>query len=135
MYRDDALCQQFGHILHGKGKTENGACMVSMRRNFPIMLHGRQTTNLGGVGVWFETLAQDGTALNFGEVAVLQEEIPALTSRLIQQGIVVGAIHNHWILTNPEILYVHFQSVEPPLQFAKKVAYAFSALRSYPTSS
>lgn len=134
MYRDDVLCQQFGHILHGESKTENGACSVSLHRNFHITVQGRPSTNLDGVGVWFESLSHDGTALNFGEVAVVQGEIPGFTSLLIQQGIIIGAIHNHWIFTEPEILYVHFQTIEPPLNFAKKVAHAFTALGTYPVS-
>ncbi|HET7658230.1 MAG TPA: DUF1259 domain-containing protein, partial [Bacillales bacterium] len=126
------LCQQFGHILRGKAKMENGACTVSMDRQFHVSVQGFQTSQLGDVELMFQSIDHNGNALNFGEVAVLQEEVPGFTARLIQQGLIVGAIHNHWIFTVPEILYVHFQSLEPPLSFAKKVAYAFMALRSYP---
>jgi hypothetical protein len=38
------------------------------------------------------------------------------------------------LFTQPAILYVHIQSVEPPLHFAGKMARAFSALSSYPVA-
>ncbi|MEI4771666.1 DUF1259 domain-containing protein [Psychrobacillus sp. FJAT-51614] len=41
----------------------------------------------------------------------------------------VSAIQNHWIFTNPTILYAHFQSVESPLSFAQKFAEAFKVLK------
>ena len=49
---------------------------------------------------------------------------------IVQQGLIVSALHNHWLFTNPVIMYIHIQSIEPPLNFAKKVAHSFSFLRS-----
>lgn len=53
---------------------------------------------------------------------------------IIQQGLTVSALHNHWLFTEPIIMYIHIQSIEPPLNFAKKIAYSFSFLRSYPVN-
>ncbi|OSY11537.1 hypothetical protein BTJ44_00594 [Bacillus mycoides] len=72
------------------------------------------------VGISFESLDQNGNALNLGEIAILQEEIPLFMQSIVQQGIIVSALHNH------------IQSVEPPLSFAKKLANSFSVLSSYP---
>lgn len=134
MYRFGNLCQQFGSILGGKGNQEDNICSVNFQRQFPVKLFGQPIKHLDEIEVWFQML-QDGNALNFGEVAVFQEELAGFTTLLIQQKLVVSAIHNHWIFTVPEILYVHIQSMEPPLQFAKKLKYAFSALRNYPPVS
>lgn len=82
--------------------------------------------------VSFESLDQNGRALNLVEIAVLQEEIPAFMQSVTQQGLIVSALHNHWLYTNPLIMYMHIQSVEPPLDFARKLAYSFRYLSSYP---
>ncbi|MNJ57063.1 hypothetical protein D3C77_526380 [compost metagenome] len=82
--------------------------------------------------VMFETLDQSGNALCLAEIAILEEEIPRFMYSIIQQGLIVSALHNHWLYTRPLIMYIHIQSVEPPLNFAKKMAYSFSALSSYP---
>ncbi|CCW04851.1 hypothetical protein EBGED10_15690 [Bacillus sp. GeD10] len=84
------------------------------------------------VGISFESLDQNGNALNFGEIAILQEEIPLFMQSIVQQGIIVSALHNHWLYMKPLIMYIHIQSVEPPLSFAKKLANSFSFLSSYP---
>ena len=131
MYREASLCEQYGHILGGKGVNENGVCSVNFQRRFPVKVQGHSAVHLDEVELWFQLL-DGGNALNFGEVAVLQNELPGFTSLLLQQRIIVSAIHNHWIFTVPEILYVHFQSIEPPLNFARKVSHAFAALQNYP---
>ncbi|ASS65767.1 DUF1259 domain-containing protein [Paenibacillus sp. RU4T] len=126
------ICQQFGQILKGEGKFENGVCSVSLKRNFPVMVMGRPSKGFLLANVLFESLDEKGNALNIGEVAILEEEVYAFNRALVQQGIIVSALHNHWIFIQPNLLYIHFQSVEPPLNFAEKVAYAYSTLTSYP---
>lgn len=127
-----SICDQFANILHGKGKTENGVCTVSFHRSFDAKIEGENASSILGVDVTFQSLDQEGNALNLVEVAILQEELPAFTFAATQQGIVVGAIHNHWLFTKPQIMYIHLQSIEPPLQFAEKIAYAFTQLNSLP---
>lgn len=129
---DHLLCNQFAQILNGKGKLGNGVCSVEMQRAFKVSVQGRQTSSVVPVGISFEALDHDGNALNLAEIAILEEEIPAFMQAVVQQGIIVSALHNHWLFTKPNILYIHLQSVEPPLNFANKIAYAFHALKSMP---
>ncbi|KAB2328750.1 DUF1259 domain-containing protein [Cytobacillus depressus] len=82
----------------------------------------------------FESLDQHGNAVNLGEIAILQEEIPAFVHSIVQQGIMISAMHKHWIFMEPSLLYLHIQSVEPPLNFATKVARTFQVLSSYPVA-
>ncbi|MGE8203068.1 DUF1259 domain-containing protein [Heyndrickxia sp. NPDC080065] len=126
------LCEQFGQILQGKSRINKGVCSVEFHRNFKVLVQGRISQSVVPAGISFESLDQNGNALNLGEIAILEEEIPAFMHAIVQQGIIVSALHNHWIYMEPTILYIHIQSVEPPLNFAKKVAYAFKMLKSYP---
>ena len=126
------LCEQFARILNGKSNINQGVCSVSLRRNIKVFVQGRPSTSVIPVGISFESLDQNGNALNFGEIAILQEEIPLFMQSIVQQGIIVSALHNHWLYMKPLIMYIHIQSVEPPLNFAKKLANSFSVLSSYP---
>lgn len=83
-------------------------------------VQGKPSTSVIPVGVLFESLDQNGNALNLAEIAILQEEIPAFMQSVVHQGIIVSALHNHWLYINPLIMYIHLQSIEPPLNFAKK---------------
>ncbi|MCM3715186.1 DUF1259 domain-containing protein [Halalkalibacter oceani] len=123
------LCQQYAHTVNGKPKMEQGVCSVEIGRHLHVTIQGRISRSAVPAGITFESLDHEGNALNLGEVAVLQEELPLFIHMLVKNNLVVSAIHNHWIFTDPPILYVHFQSVEPPLSFAQKTAEAFTVLK------
>ncbi|MBU8683982.1 DUF1259 domain-containing protein [Bacillus haynesii] len=124
-----SLCRQIGHILNGEAHIEHGVCSVSIKRNLRVTIQGRPSRGVGMEEIMFESLDQNGIALNMAEVAILPEEVPLFTKKLVDQGIIISALHNHWMFTEPNILYIHFQSVEPPLPFARKTAAALSVLR------
>lgn len=126
------LGEQFAKILHGKAKLQPNSCSVSLKRNFNVHIQGRPSGKVLPVGASYESLDQNGYALNLLEIAVLEEEIPHFVRSVAEQGLIVGAIHNHWIFIQPNIMYVHVQSIEPPLQFAEKLSNAFLTLKSQP---
>ncbi|KZE37806.1 methyltransferase [Bhargavaea cecembensis] len=128
MVDNDQLCKQFAQILNGQGKWEKGRCSVSLHRTLNTTVLGKKSTGLMTANVSFESLDETGRALNLAEIAVLQEEVPVFIQTLSQYGLIISALHNHWLFTNPLVMYVHIQSVEPPLDFARKLAYAFRFL-------
>ncbi|MBB6447248.1 DUF1259 domain-containing protein [Bacillus benzoevorans] len=130
----DSICKQFAQILKGKSEVNQDGCSVSLHRGFTVLIQGRQSRSAVPVGVSFESMDQSGHALNMAEIAILQEEIPSFMHSIVQQGLIVSALHNHWLFTEPEILYIHIQSVEHPLTFAKKMAHSFSFLHRYPVA-
>jgi hypothetical protein len=77
----------------------------------------------------FENLDSQGNALNLGETVLLQEEVNPLLTELRKRNILVTAIHNHWLFEQPRAMYMHFESVEPPLEFARKVREALRVLK------
>ncbi|MGN7177634.1 DUF1259 domain-containing protein [Cytobacillus sp. SAFR-174] len=125
------LCHQYAHILKGKMTLENGVCSVEIKRNLNVAIQGRPSKGELGAALSFESLDHQGNALNLGETVLLEEEIPLLTQMLVKNGVIISALHNHWLFAKPHILYIHFQSVEPPLAFAQKAAEAFHAIKMY----
>ncbi|MCC3376027.1 DUF1259 domain-containing protein [Cohnella sp. REN36] len=132
MEKVEGLCRQFGELLRGKSRLQNGVCKVSLNRNFPVLVQGRLSVSVTPAEAQFESFGPDGRALNLSEITLLPEEVPAFMQAVVRQGIIVAALHNHWLYTEPSLLYIHLQSVEPPLDFARKLAAAFTVLRSYP---
>ncbi|MBT2697571.1 DUF1259 domain-containing protein [Bacillus sp. ISL-40] len=126
------LCQEFARILGGSGSLdENGVCLVQKFRNINFRILGRETNSplVNPQFFSFENLDRKGNALNLGETVLLQEEINPLLTELRKRDIIVTAVHNHWLFEEPRAMYMHFESVEPPLQFARKVREAFRVLR------
>lgn len=130
----NSICEEFANILKGKSTINQDVCTVSLHRNFKVMVQGRMSRSVVPAEVLFESLDQSGNALCLAEIAILEEEIPRFMYSIIQQGMIVSALHNHWLYTRPSIMYIHIQSVEPPLNFAKKMAHSFSSLSSYPVA-
>jgi hypothetical protein len=126
------LCQEFARILGGNGSLdENGVCLVQKFRNIDFTILGRETNSplVNPQFFSFENLDRKGNALNLGETVLLQDEVNPLLTELRKRDIIVTAIHNHWLFEEPRAMYMHFESVEPPLQFARKVREAFRVLR------
>jgi len=123
------LCEQYAKTVNGKAEVKNGVCSVELKRNLHVTIQGRPSTSELHASISFESLDHQGIALNLGEVVVLENELPSFVHELVKNNVMISAIHNHWLFTNPTILYVHFQSVEPPLSFAQKTAKAFRTLQ------
>ncbi|GIM46415.1 hypothetical protein DNHGIG_19640 [Collibacillus ludicampi] len=58
----------------------------------------------------------------------MQREINPFVSKLRQHGIKVTALHNHWLFEKPRLMFIHFESIDHPLAFARKVRDALSVL-------
>ncbi|PGT02538.1 DUF1259 domain-containing protein, partial [Bacillus cereus] len=65
------LYEQFSKILNAKSNINQGVCSVSLCRNIKVLVQGRPSTSVIPVGISFESLDQNGNALNFGEIAIL----------------------------------------------------------------
>ncbi|TLS37411.1 DUF1259 domain-containing protein [Pseudalkalibacillus caeni] len=123
------ICNEFGRILNGKANVDNGVCSVNIKRNLHVEIQGRPSKAELEAALSFESMDQYGRALNLGETVLLTEEVNPFMDVIKRNGILISALHNHWLFTSPNILYLHFQSVEPPLHFASKVAEAFKVLK------
>ena len=127
-----SLCQEFARILGGMGSLdENGVCLVQKFRTIRFRILGRPTRSplVRPQFFSFEDVDSRGRALNLGETVLLQEEVNPLLTELRKRDIIVTAVHNHWLFEEPRAMYMHFESVEPPLEFARKVREAFRVLR------
>ncbi|MFL0575004.1 DUF1259 domain-containing protein [Priestia megaterium] len=127
-----SLCQEFARILGGQGSLdENDVCLVQKFRTIPFRILGRPTRSplVTPQFFTFEDLDSRGRALNLGETVLLQEEVNPLLTELRKRNIIVTAVHNHWLFEEPRAMYMHFESIEPPLDFARKVREAFRVLK------
>ncbi len=126
------LCREFSRILDGSGSLdENGVCLVQRFRDIDFEILNRKTNSplVNPQFFSFENLDRKGNSLNLGETVLLEEEINPLLTELRKRDIIVTAVHNHWLFDEPRAMYMHFESVEPPLQFARKVREAFRVLK------
>lgn len=117
------LCAQFGKILGGESEIEAGpVCFVTRMTNLRETILGKRTRSpLVQMQMFsFESLDKSGRALCLGETAVHQNQVNRLMSNLRKRGIKVTAVHNHWLNEQPRLMYMHWESIDNPVAFARK---------------
>lgn len=131
--RQTPLCNQFAKILGATPGIINGVCTATRSRtNIMPKVLGRKAGSFMFIpqAYSFENMDRQGRALCLGETVILQTEFNPFVSRLRKHGIKVTAFHNHWLFDRPRLMYVHFESIDRPLSFARKVRDANRALTS-----
>lgn len=125
------LCDNFAQTIGGKVESSGpDSCTVSRSRDhIQVMILGKQAKSVLEASYTYESLDASGLALNTGETPLLQEEVNPFTAMLQRCGILVTATHNHWLFDDPKLMYIHCESVEPPLTFAAKIAAAWKVLK------
>ena len=96
------------------------------------MVQGKPSAYVVPVGVSFESLDRKWQCIKFrrnrGSTRDPIYEINCTTRNYCH-------LHNHWLYMNPLIMYIHIQSVEHPLHFARKLANSFLSLSDYPVTN
>jgi hypothetical protein len=115
-----STCQKLADIIGGEVITAAPVCVVQRLRNIKATILGRRTRSPLALpfALSFEN-NQNGRTLNLGESVVLQEEINPFLSALRERGIIVTAVHNHWLFDDPRLMYMHWENVGNPFEFAR----------------
>jgi hypothetical protein len=127
-----SVCRQFARILGGNVLDSTAdSCLVGRPR--PAL----SAAILGWpyqAAAMFEYQSPDvnGNTLNTGEVPVLQREVNPFIDALRDAGILVSAVHTHWLFDRPRLMYVHFENVGDPIAFAEAVSDALAVLNGRP---
>lgn len=117
--------------MGGAPKFQDGVCSVGIsRKGIKVTIAGIPTRIPLGTSFSFQVIPGTNKALNLGDVILLQEETSAAVRFLYEQGITVSALHNHWLLDEPHLMYAHVQAIMNPLQFARAIAQVMKPAQS-----
>ncbi|GIO55057.1 DUF1259 domain-containing protein [Paenibacillus cineris] len=112
-----SLCDRLAAILGGKGMSDGKSCSIMIERKLNAKILGRNYETEHEITI--QSL-KNGTTLNTAEITLLQSEVQRFTSAARKQGFKVTAIHNHWLFEKPRLMYLHLETVENPVTFARK---------------
>ena len=95
-------CQRLADIIGGEVITATPVCVVQRLRDIDATILGRTTRSPLALpfALSFENSRSTDT-LNLGESVVLQQEINPFLSALRKRGLIVTAVHNHWLFDQP----------------------------------
>jgi hypothetical protein len=109
--------------LDKKGDFKAGVLKVNIPRNdLKITVQGVGTPTPFGFGGWVAlTKASDGTDVMMGDLVLLQEEVNPVMSALLEHGIDVTALHNHFFWDDPHVYYMHVHGMGKATDLAQRV--------------
>jgi len=116
------ICEKLGQMIGGKGKMEGSVCVLTVKRK--DIQATIASTPFHSLEHMFQIEASNlkGESLITGEMVLLESEVPAITNYLTNSGIVVSAIHSHWLFDNPKLMYLHLLTISPPEKFVEIIS-------------
>src|SRR5499425_963743 len=110
-------------ILDRKGDFKARVLKVNIPRNdLKMTIQGFPTPTPFGFGGWIAlTKATDGSEVMMGDLVLLQEEVNPVMSALLDNGIDVTALHNHFFWDDPHVYYMHVHGMGKAADLAQRV--------------
>jgi hypothetical protein len=109
--------------LDRKGDFKAGVLKVNIPRNdLKMTVEGFATPTPFGFGGWIALTKGDGGAdVMMGDLVLLQEEVNPVLSALLDNGIDVTALHNHFFWDDPKIFYMHVHGMGKAADLTRRV--------------
>src|SRR5215471_6009395 len=101
--------QQVLKIVGKKGDYKANVLKVNIPRNdLPMKIAGYSVPTPFGFGGWFAmTKGDGGEDVVMGDLVLTQEEVNPVMSALLDQGLEVTALHNHFFWDEPRVFFMH----------------------------
>lgn len=105
--------------LRRRGEEKDGVLRVTFPRSDLQVKVGSVRIRTGlALTSWAAFQRTGNSAMMMGDLVLLSSELPAVTSKLVESGIEITAVHNHLAEEQPRVLYVHFHGHGFPGQMA-----------------
>jgi hypothetical protein len=109
--------------LDRKGDFKAGVLKANIPRNdLKMTIQGASTPTPFGFGGWIAlTKAADGSDVMMGDLVLLQDEVNPVLSALLDNGIDVTALHNHFFWDDPHVYFMHVHGMGKAADLARRV--------------
>jgi hypothetical protein len=108
-------------ILDKKGDYKSNVLKINIPRNdLKVMIDGAATPTPFGFGGWLAmTKGDGGSDVMMGDLVLLEDEVNPVMSALLDNGLEVTALHNHFFFESPRIFYMHVHGHGKPEDLAR----------------
>src|SRR3954449_1808345 len=108
--------------LNRQGDYKSNVLRVNIpRSDLKITVDGVATPTPFGFGGWLALTKGDHGDVMMGDLVLLEEEVNPVMSALLDNGLEVTALHNHFFYDDPRIFYMHVHGHGPAADLAQKV--------------
>jgi hypothetical protein len=116
---------QYKEVLTFLGKTgdfKDNVLKVNIPRNdVTVTVANVATPTPFGFGGWIAMTQGSGMGVMMGDLVLLQDEVNPVMSALLDNGLEVTALHNHFFWDEPRMAYMHVHGHGAPMELARKV--------------
>jgi hypothetical protein len=115
--------QEVLKFLGRTGDFKAGVLKVNIpRSDLKITIQGVSTPTPFGFGGWVAlTKGTSGAEVMMGDLVLLQDEVNPVMSALLENGIDVTALHNHFFWDDPHVFYMHVHGMGKAIDLAHHV--------------
>src|SRR6266853_857294 len=109
--------------LGKKGDYKANVLKVNIpRTDLTVTVDGVATPTPFGFGGWLAMTKGEGARdVMMGDLVLLEDEVNPVMSALLDNGLEVTALHNHFFFDDPRIFYMHVMGHASPADLARKV--------------
>ena len=113
-----------------QGDFKDGVLKVNIpRSDLKVSVDGIATPTPFGFGGWFAlTRGSGGMDVMMGDLVLMEQEVNPVMSAVLQNGLEVTALHNHFFYDNPRIFYMHVHGQGKAADIASKIAPAIALI-------
>jgi hypothetical protein len=110
-------------FLGRKGDFKDNVFKINIpRSDLNVSVAGIATPTAFGFGGWLAmTKGDHGMDVMMGDLVLLQDEVNPVMSALLENGLDVTALHNHFFWDHPKIFYMHVHGHGKPMELARNV--------------
>jgi hypothetical protein len=115
--------QEVLKTLDRKGDFKANVFKINVpRADLKMTIQGVPTPTPFGFGGWLSlTKTSEGTDVMMGDLVLLQDEVNPVMSALLDNGIEVTALHNHFFWDEPHVYYMHVHGFGKASDLARRV--------------
>ena len=115
--------QEVLKFLDRKGDFKEGVLKVNIPRNdLKMTVAGVSTPTPFGFGGWVAFTKDSGDSeVMMGDLVLLQEEVNPVMSALLDNGIEVTALHNHFFWDDPHVYFMHVHGMGKAADLSRRV--------------
>jgi len=115
----------YKQVLDTLGKTgdfKDNVLKVNIPRNdLSMTVANVKTPTPFGFGGWGALTKGTGMDVMMGDLVLTQDEVNPVMSALLDNGLEVTALHNHFFWDEPRVFYMHVHGHGTPAELARKV--------------